>query len=85
MVHSVLVFVTESFPSATLILPFSLSLKISGPLEANNFAMLGLGDIVVPGIFIALLLRFDISRDGHKNGSKVSMTLPGYHLSGALD
>lgn len=28
-------------------------------LDANNFAMLGLGDIVIPGIFIALLLRFD--------------------------
>ena len=26
---------------------------------ANKFAILGLGDIVVPGIFIALLLRFD--------------------------
>jgi minor histocompatibility antigen H13 len=29
-------------------------------LDAKNFAMLGLGDIVIPGIFIALLLRFDI-------------------------
>jgi len=29
-------------------------------LAANNFAMLGLGDIVIPGIFIALLLRFDV-------------------------
>jgi len=28
-------------------------------LSASNFAMLGLGDIVIPGIFIALLLRFD--------------------------
>lgn len=28
-------------------------------ISADNFAMLGLGDIVVPGIFIALLLRFD--------------------------
>nr|CAD7257325.1 unnamed protein product [Timema shepardi]CAD7571711.1 unnamed protein product [Timema californicum] len=30
-------------------------------LSASNFAMLGLGDIVIPGIFIALLLRFDTS------------------------
>lgn len=30
-------------------------------LESSNFAMLGLGDIVIPGIFIALLLRFDNS------------------------
>lgn len=29
-------------------------------VAADNFAMLGLGDIVVPGIFIALLLRFDL-------------------------
>jgi len=26
----------------------------------TQFAMLGLGDIVIPGIFIALLLRFDV-------------------------
>lgn len=28
-------------------------------LFADNFGMLGLGDIVVPGIYIALLCRFD--------------------------
>ena len=27
--------------------------------EAKNFAMLGLGDIVIPGIFVAILLRYD--------------------------
>eukprot|EP01116_Phalansterium_solitarium_P001934 TRINITY_DN11776_c0_g1_i1.p1 TRINITY_DN11776_c0_g1~~TRINITY_DN11776_c0_g1_i1.p1 ORF type:complete len:396 (-),score=121.39 TRINITY_DN11776_c0_g1_i1:55-1242(-) len=31
-----------------------------------EFAMLGLGDIVIPGIFIALLLRFDQARFGDK-------------------
>ncbi|KAI3386668.1 hypothetical protein SNEBB_007766 [Seison nebaliae] len=31
-------------------------------LNAENLAMLGLGDIVVPGIFIALLLRYDVSK-----------------------
>lgn len=35
--------------------------------SANNFAMLGLGDIVVPGIFIALLLRFDNSLKRNTN------------------
>ncbi|XP_058785112.1 signal peptide peptidase-like [Vicia villosa] len=35
------------FPTADLIRPFS---------------MLGLGDIVIPGIFVALALRFDVSR-----------------------
>ncbi len=28
-------------------------------LTASNFGMLGLGDIVVPGLYIALLCRFD--------------------------
>jgi minor histocompatibility antigen H13 len=32
---------------------------IENGFYANKFAILGLGDIVVPGIFIALLLRFD--------------------------
>lgn len=39
---------------------FPQDLLVNG-LDASNFAMLGLGDIVVPGIFIALLLRFDKS------------------------
>lgn len=26
--------------------------------------MLGLGDIVIPGIFVALLLRYDVHNDG---------------------
>jgi len=30
--------------------------------EKYSFSMLGLGDIVVPGIFIALLLRYDAHR-----------------------
>lgn len=34
---------------------------LTNGLSGTNFAMLGLGDIVVPGIFIALLLRFDNS------------------------
>lgn len=33
----------------------------------TNFAMLGLGDIVIPGIFIALLLRFDRSLNRGSN------------------
>ncbi len=28
--------------------------------NAEKYALLGLGDIVIPGIFIALLLRYDI-------------------------
>ncbi|CAM6030717.1 unnamed protein product [Sphagnum balticum] len=33
---------------------------------ARPFSMLGLGDIVIPGIFVALALRFDMSRGSKK-------------------
>ncbi|KAF9574346.1 hypothetical protein EC968_006680 [Mortierella alpina] len=37
--------------------------------EAYQFAMLGLGDIVIPGVFVALCLRFDQHLAGTKNPS----------------
>ncbi|XP_022910896.1 minor histocompatibility antigen H13 isoform X2 [Onthophagus taurus] len=55
----VMVTVAKSF-EAPIKLVFPQDLLTNG-LAANNFAMLGLGDIVIPGIFIALLLRFDHS------------------------
>jgi len=57
----VMVTVAKSF-EAPIKLVFPQDILENGPLLANNFAMLGLGDIVIPGIFIALLLRFDVSR-----------------------
>lgn len=48
-------------------------------LNASNFAMLGLGDIVVPGIFIALLLRFDQSLK-RKNNTYFIATFIAYFL-----
>lgn len=62
---NVMVTVAKSF-EAPIKLVFPQDLLEKG-LEANNFAMLGLGDIVIPGIFIALLLRFDVSQ---KKGSR---------------
>ncbi|KAG8227249.1 hypothetical protein J437_LFUL003980 [Ladona fulva] len=56
---NVMVTVARSF-EAPIKLVFPQDLLEHG-LEANNFAMLGLGDVVIPGIFIALLLRFDHS------------------------
>jgi len=41
--------------------------------EVYQFSMLGLGDIVIPGLFIALLLRFDINR---KDSSKPITSKP---------
>ncbi|ENN71816.1 minor histocompatibility antigen H13 [Dendroctonus ponderosae] len=55
----VMVTVAKSF-EAPIKLVFPQDLLTNG-LSASNFAMLGLGDIVIPGIFIALLLRFDYS------------------------
>ncbi|CAG9863495.1 unnamed protein product [Phyllotreta striolata] len=55
----VMVTVAKSF-EAPIKLVFPQDLLQNG-LAADNFAMLGLGDIVIPGIFIALLLRFDNS------------------------
>lgn len=55
---NVMVTVAKSF-EAPIKLVFPQDLLEKG-LAANNFAMLGLGDIVLPGIFIALLLRFDV-------------------------
>lgn len=50
----------------TVATSFEAPIKVIFPMDflehgiwGKNFAMLGLGDIVIPGIFIALLLRFD--------------------------
>ena len=56
---NVMVWVAKSFDAPIkLIFPQDL---IENGLQAEKYAMLGLGDIVIPGIFIALLLRFDYS------------------------
>nr|CAD7198831.1 unnamed protein product [Timema douglasi] len=52
----VMVTVAKSF-EAPIKLVFPQDLLEQG-LSASNFAMLGLGDIVIPGIFIALLLPY---------------------------
>merc|ERR1711997_979969 len=61
----VMVTVAKSF-EAPIKLVFPQDLLEDG-LNSTNFAMLGLGDIVIPGIFIALLLRYDVSlkRNSH--------------------
>eukprot|EP01104_Vermistella_antarctica_P002533 TRINITY_DN12771_c0_g1_i1.p1 TRINITY_DN12771_c0_g1~~TRINITY_DN12771_c0_g1_i1.p1 ORF type:complete len:356 (-),score=113.23 TRINITY_DN12771_c0_g1_i1:156-1193(-) len=61
----VMVSVARNF-DAPIKLVFPKNLFEGVPLQ---FSLLGLGDIVIPGIFIALMLRFDIHRD--PNGSRV--------------
>jgi len=56
---NVMVTVAKNFEAPIKVL-FPQDILVRG-IFAKNFSMLGLGDIVIPGIFIALLLRFDIS------------------------
>merc|ERR1712141_823707 len=41
--------------------------NLLNPSSVENMAMLGLGDIVIPGIFVALLLRYDQSLKRNSN------------------
>ncbi|CAM9661352.1 unnamed protein product [Phaeothamnion confervicola] len=47
-----------------LLFPAKFSDPTADPPVKGEFSMLGLGDIVIPGIFIALLLRYDAERAG---------------------
>jgi minor histocompatibility antigen H13 len=53
----VMVTVAKSFDA-----PIKLLFPKAILAEEYSFSMLGLGDIVIPGIFIALLLRYDLHR-----------------------
>ena len=69
---------------------FNAPIKLLFPKDVFNysgkdFALLGLGDIVVPGIFIALCLKFDrhIHLKGNKNGVEVPPSRP-YFFAGLI-
>lgn len=74
---NVMVTVARSF-EAPIKLVFPQDLLEKG-FSAHNYAMLGLGDIVVPGIFIALLLRFDHSL-GRKSNTYFYSTFFAYFI-----
>ena len=42
--------------------PIKLIFPLDLTLSDSKFSMLGLGDIVIPGIFVALCLKYDIDR-----------------------
>ena len=46
-----------------------------------QFSMLGLGDIVVPGLFIAFLAKFDATRLNGKSSTFLNVTMVSYVLS----
>ncbi|KAG8371018.1 hypothetical protein BUALT_Bualt13G0043400 [Buddleja alternifolia] len=70
----VMVSVAKSFDA-----PIKLLFPTSNP--TRPFSMLGLGDIVIPGIFVALALRFDVSRG--KGSSYFKSAFVGY-IAGIL-
>eukprot|EP00599_Poterioochromonas_sp_BG-1_P002360 CAMPEP_0173149098 /NCGR_PEP_ID=MMETSP1105-20130129/10124_1 /TAXON_ID=2985 /ORGANISM="Ochromonas sp., Strain BG-1" /LENGTH=375 /DNA_ID=CAMNT_0014063901 /DNA_START=119 /DNA_END=1246 /DNA_ORIENTATION=- len=50
----------------------------------GEFSLLGLGDIVIPGLFVALLLRYDMSKanlPSLKNIEKISFAKPFFHVN----
>jgi len=70
----VMVTVAKSFEAPVkLLFPRNLLQVYFGAQSADaafQFSMLGLGDIVIPGIFVALLLRFDIARQREEKGAQ---------------
>jgi len=74
----VMVAVAKSFDAPIkLLFPRMLASLLTG--EERPFSMLGLGDIVVPGVFVALLLRYDHER-GAKGYPLFRAALVGYAL-----
>eukprot|EP01123_Difflugia_compressa_P002470 TRINITY_DN13196_c0_g1_i1.p1 TRINITY_DN13196_c0_g1~~TRINITY_DN13196_c0_g1_i1.p1 ORF type:complete len:421 (+),score=101.80 TRINITY_DN13196_c0_g1_i1:85-1347(+) len=59
----VMVTVAKSFDA-----PIKLLFPKALLAEKYTYSMLGLGDIVIPGIFIALLLRYDAHRSNSRSG-----------------
>ncbi|KXS21850.1 hypothetical protein M427DRAFT_93157 [Gonapodya prolifera JEL478] len=60
-----------------------------GNVEKASFAMLGLGDIVIPGLFIALCLRFDYhnflaSKKGKASSSQKTWSFPKPYFTACL-
>ena len=41
-------------------------IKLVFPKPGGDFSMIGLGDIILPGVFIAMALRFDLFRENKK-------------------
>lgn len=69
----------------TVATSFDAPIKLLFPKEfatevaKGKFSMLGLGDIVIPGIFIALLLRFDAHRANA--GTSLNFPKPFFHTN----
>lgn len=59
---------------------FDVPIKLMFPYNWDEsppkFSMLGLGDIVIPGIFVALCLKYDVDKVIGKKGNIHSIATP---------
>ncbi len=53
--------------------PIKLMFPADLTVSPVKFSMLGLGDIVIPGIFVALCVRYDINRVLEKSTKKLTV------------
>jgi minor histocompatibility antigen H13 len=81
----VMVTVAKSF-DAPIKLIFPYKWEGDGEDPAPKFSMLGLGDIVIPGIFVALCLKYDIDRrlKNSKNVHEVKTNLFNWCFGGYI-
>ncbi|KAH7914137.1 signal peptide peptidase-domain-containing protein [Hygrophoropsis aurantiaca] len=80
------VFGTEVMVKVATSLDIPIKLLWPKSLEfstARGFTMLGLGDIVIPGTFVALALRYDYARS-LKSGSQIHQSFPKPYFSATL-
>jgi minor histocompatibility antigen H13 len=67
-----------------LLFPRVFVFSMDRMMDTKDFAMLGLGDIVIPGFFIASCLRYDMHHQLHKRYFFVCMVFYALGLSSAM-
>jgi minor histocompatibility antigen H13 len=60
--------------------PIKLMFPIDMLATPPKFSMLGLGDIVIPGIFVALCLKFDVDRHLKNNSDVANIQTPYFNI-----
>ena len=68
------VYFTNIMKNITLNLDIPLILKFPNSISKTSFNTIGLGDIIIPGFFISLMLRFDIFLFKNKNNEELKFS-----------
>ena len=66
------VFVFGSDVMMTVATNFDMPMKLLFPIKGKGYAMLGIGDIIVPGLLVSMCLRADFIRNIIIKAHKVS-------------